>query len=335
MLSEIKKELLKQPDVIVEILEYFDFARISLSAREIRCCRDERGGKNISIRLENNECLYVNDFARGVSKDIISYIIQEKNVTFREVIQKTKQLLNLGDDWRPKQNHLLFGGLYSNLTCPHREIKLKTYDENVLDKYERCGNLRFLRDGISLEAQRFWDIRFSIECNSIIIPIRNEYGDVVGAKLRVNKEVQDGESKYYYPIPVQMSQCLYGYSENYQHLYGNDVIVVESEKSVMQAWSFGVRNVVALGSNSLSEKQSKLLLQLQPKRVILAMDEGLAFEQTQRNADMIKEFCTMFNPEIYYWDADQDLDILPKSSLTDMGREKFDEIIEEQLVRIY
>ena len=144
----------------------------------------------------------------------------------------------------------------------------------------------------------------------------------------------NNEPKYIYPIPVMSSQLLYGYSENYQYLYGNDVIIVESEKSVMQAWTFGVRNVVALGSNSLSEKQSKLLLQLQPKRIILAMDEGLPFEQIQRNADIIKKCCSMFMPEIWYWDADQDLDIDPKSSPTDIGKEKFEEIMNEQLVKI-
>ena len=259
MLSEIKEELLKQPDNIITLLEYFDFERIKLSSREIRFARDIKGGLNISIRLERNECLYVNDFARGTSLDIFSYIMQEKGVTFREVIQKTKRILNLDDYWQPRKKVSLFGGIYDNISSTSKEIKLKTYDENILDQYERCGNLRFLNDGISLEAQRFWDIRFSIECNSIIIPIRNEYGDLVGAKARINWIPSEDESKYYYPIPVQMSQTLYGYSDNYQHLYGNDVIIVESEKSVMQAWTFGARNVVALGSHNLSEKQVKLL----------------------------------------------------------------------------
>lgn len=335
MLSEIKEELLKQPDAIIELLEYFDFDHISPSNREIRFARNHSGGKNISIRLENNECLYVNDFARGVSLDIFSYIIQEKSVTFREVIQKTKQILHLSDDWKPQKKQLLFGGLYENLTCPNREVKLETFDDSVLDGYQKCGNTRFLRDGISLKAQRFWDIRFAMECNSIIIPIRNEYGELVGAKARANWEVKEDESKYYYSIPVQMSQCLYGYSENYQYLCDNDVIIVESEKSVIQGWCFGARNIVALGSNNLSEKQAKLLLQLNPKRIIIALDEGLSFEQTKRNADMIKQFCTIYTPEIWYWDADQDLDVLPKSAPTDMGKEKFEEIINEQLVKIY
>ena len=99
----------------------------------------------------------------------------------------------------------------------------------------------------------------------------------------------------------------------------------------MQAWDFGVRNIVALASHSLSEKQVKLLLQLQPKRIVLAFDEGLEFKHVQRNADVIKNFCTMFMPEIWYWDSTIDLDIDLKSSPTDMGKEKFEEIMEVRI----
>ena len=335
MLSQIKEELLKKPDTIVELLEYFDFARIKLSSREIRCARDDQGGQNISIRLERNENVYVNDFARSVSKDIFSYIIQEKSVTFRDVIQATKKILGLGNDWQPQQRKSLFGGIYDTVSRKNKEVVLKTYDDAILDQYKRISNVRFLRDGISLEAQKFWGIRFSVADDAIIIPEHNEFSELVGAKARINREPREDESKYFYPINFLASQILYGYSENYQHLYGNEVIVVESEKSVMQAWDFGVRNIVAIGSHSLSEKQVRLLLQLQPKKIILAMDEGLPLEQTQKNADMIKNFCTMFMPEVWYWDADQDLDIDPKSSPTDMGKEKFEEIMNEQLVRIY
>lgn len=335
MLNEIKKCLLDNIDAIIQLLEYYDFAHIKPSTREIRFARDDNAGQNIRIKLENNEYLVVNDYSRGVRLDIFSYIVQEKNVQFRDVLQKTKQILNLSDDWRPQRRQSLFGGIYENIARPNREIKLKTYDDSILDQYEKYGNLMFLNDGIGLATQRFWDIRFSVMDNRIIIPIRNEYGLLCGAKGRLNGIPEEDEPKYIYPIPVMSSQLLYGYSENYQYLYGNDIIVVESEKSVMQACDFGIRNIVALGSNNLSEKQTKLLLQLQPKRIIIAMDEGLSFEHTQRNADMIKNFGTIFMPEVWYWDSDQDLDVSPKSSPTDMGRDKFEEIIQEQLVRIY
>ena len=335
MLNRIKEMLIENPEKLVELLEEFGFEHIITRGNEIRFARDLQGGSNISIRLKNNPYCCVSDWSRGVSTDIISYIIQEKNVEFRDVLQTTKRLLNLGNDWRPQRKKSLFGGIYDNLSRQNSDVKLKTYKEDVLEQYERRGNLRFLRDGVSLDAQKFWDIRFSVEDNRIIIPIRNEYSELVGAKGRLNGETEEDNPKYLYTIPVAMSQVLYGYSENYQYLYGNDIIVVESEKSVMQAWDFGVRNIVALGSNNLSEKQVKLLLQLQPKRIIIALDEGLPFEQTKRNADMIKDFCSIFTPEIWYWDSDQDLDIDPKCSPTDMGKDKFDEIMAEQLVRIY
>ena len=335
MLNDIKEQLLKNPEALVELLETFGFSHISLRPREIRFARDHDGGPNISIKLCNNTYLNVSDFARGIYLDIFSYIIQEKNVTFRDVIQATKKILNLDDYWRPAQRKSLFGGIYQNILKPKRDIQLKTYEEDVLEQYERCGNLRFLNDNISLASQKFWDVRFSFEDNRIIIPIRNEFSEIVGAKGRYNGDADDWNPKYLYTIPVAMSQVLYGYSENYQYLYGNDIILVESEKSVMQAWDFDVRNIVALGSHSLSEKQAMLLLQLQPKRIIIAMDEGLEFEHSKKNADMIKNHGSIFTPEVWYWDWTMDLDIPSKSSITDCGKSKFDDIISEQLVRIY
>lgn len=335
MLNEIKKRLIENPDKLVELLEEFGFEHIVSRANEIRFARDLQGGSNIQIRLKNNPYCVVFDWSRNISTDIISYIIQEKKVEFKDILQATKGILRLGSDWKPQQKRMLFGGIYAGVGKSNTELQLKTYNESILSKYERCGNKRFLRDGISLEAQKFFDIRFSVEDNAIILPLHNEFGELIGAKARINGEPQEGESKYYYPIATQASQTLYGYSKNYEYLYGNDVIIVESEKAVAQAYTFGVRNIVGLGSNSISEKQSKMILQLQPKRIILALDEGLPFEQIKRDADVIKNCCGMLNIEIWYWDSTLDLDIDSKSSPTDNGKAKFEEIMSEQLIKLY
>lgn len=328
MLAEIKAELLKNTDAIVALLESFDFAHIKPSKKEIRLARDERGGQNISIKLENNENIFVSDFARGVSKDIFSYIVLEKNVTFKDVIQATKKILCLSDDWRPQQKKSLFGGIYDNITRPNKEIKLKVYNESVLDKYERCGNLRFLRDGISLDAQKFWDIRFSVEDNAIIIPIYNEYGELIGAKARINGEPQDGESKYYYPIPVAVSNTLYGYAANYEYLYGADTIYVgESEKFCQQLYTMGIRNCVSMGSHTLSEKQAKLLLQLSPKSVTFMLDDGLDLSETKRNIDMLKNVSGMMQIDVYFFDHTECLELGHKDSPSDHGIDVWNQII--------
>lgn len=335
MLNEIKKELLKNPDAIVKLLEYFDFAHIKPSSRDIRFARDESGGLNISIKLENNENIYVNDFARGIAKDIFSYIIAEKNVTFRDVIQYTKKVLNLSDDWRPRHYQLLFGGFYNNTSRKNKEVKLKVHDDTILDQYERCGNLRFLRDGIGLEAQRFWDIRFSIADDAIIIPIRNEYGELVGAKARINRDPEENESKYYYPINFPSGQVLYGYSDNYQYLYGADTVYIgESEKFCQQLYTMGIRNCVSIGSHTLSERQAKLLLQLSPKSITFMLDDGLDLSETKKNADMIKSVSSMKQIDVYFFDHTDCLALGHKDSPSDHGIEVWNEIIENNIKHI-
>ena len=78
MLNEIKERLIENPDKLVELLEKFEFEHINHRGNEIRFARDLQGGSNISIRLKNNPYCCVADWSRGVSTDIISYIIQEK-----------------------------------------------------------------------------------------------------------------------------------------------------------------------------------------------------------------------------------------------------------------
>ena len=133
VLNEIKQQLLEKPEKIVELLETFSFEHIHHRGTEIRFARDLQGGSNISIRLKNNEFLCVNDWSRGVNTDIISYIIQEKNVTFRDVLQATKKILNLSDTWRPQQKKSLFGGIYDHVARPNKEMKLKVYDDISID----------------------------------------------------------------------------------------------------------------------------------------------------------------------------------------------------------
>ena len=332
MLNEIKEKLIENPDKLMELLSNFGFEHINHRNTEIRFARSESGGANISIRLTNNPYCCVSDWSRGVSTDIISYIIQEKNVTFRDVLQETKKILGLGNDWRPQQRKALFGGIYSNINNTNREVQLKTYDESVLDRYENIGNLRFLNDGISLDAQKFFGLRFSVADNAIIIPIHNEFGDLIGVKARVNGIPEEGESKYYYPIPVQASQTLYGYATNYQHLYGADTIYVgESEKFCQQLYTMGIRNCVSMGSHTLSEKQAKLLLQLAPKSITFMLDEGLDLSETKRNVDMIKSVSGMIQIDMYYFDHTDCLELGHKDSPSDHGIEVWNEIIENHI----
>ena len=337
MFKELKIMLLDQPYSIVDLLEFYGFEHINPKTREIRFSRDSEGGPNISIKLEENPSLIVHDFARGISTDIFAYIVQEKEVTLKEVLHKVKSLLKLENNWAPKKRAELFAGIYNRIASKTGDEELlPEYSEQVLDEYDFRCNRRFLRDGISLETQRFFKIGFDPVSQRITIPLYDELGRLIGVKGRLNdKVVDDYTPKYLYLKECSASKYLYGYYQNYQSLFGKTVVIGESEKMVMQAYSFGVKNVVGLGSNSMSQKQAKLILQLNPEKIIFALDEGLDLSQTERNIRMLRSNMGMSDIEIYYWDYNKNPAIKgTKNSPTDMGKEEYEKIINNQLIKV-
>jgi DNA primase len=153
-------------------------------------------------------------------------------------------------------------------------------------------------------------------------------------KGRLNGEPEEFEPKYLYIINGPMSQTLFGYSENYSSLYENEIFVVESEKSVLKLDSWGYNNVVALGSNSLSIAQVKLLISLNPKCITFMLDKSLSLDNTKRNAELLKTFCTMRQLKIRYWNWEDNLTLDEKAAPCDDTKEEFEYILENEIVDI-
>ena len=256
---------------------------------------------------------------------------QEKNVKFKDVLINIKNILHLSDDWRPQNRRLIFGGVYEHII--HRaDSPPKTYDESILDDYLKVPNVRFQRDHISLETQMEFGFSYDVNTDRIVIPIRDQHGSLMGVKGRRNYETDnEDDPKYLYLVPCQMSKTLFGYSTNYSSMYGGTVMIFESEKSVLQCASYGYHNAVALGSNSLSEYQAKMILSLNPQKVIFMLDNDLPLNNTKRNIDMLCSVATMRDLQISYFDWTECLDLPAKASASDEGKEVFEYILEENI----
>lgn len=334
MLEDIKKELINHPDKLKELLEYFDFHNVIIHSSYISFGRSvESSKKSIVIHLKNNDFLYVHDYARNIQTDLFNYISKQKIVDFSQILGIVKKILNITDYYDFFSKRGIFGGFYERIR-KRSSTKINIYGESILNKYTKCGNLRFLRDNISLSTQQFFDIRYDVESQGIVIPIHNQVGQLIGVKVRCNYEVGDGENKYYYLVPCAMSNTLYGYSKNYNHLVGNTVYIFESEKSVMQCYSYGIRNCVALGSSSISKKQVKMLYELNPKRIVFMHDTGLDLDIILRNIDIVKSYSRFSEIEIGYWNYFPK-DYKDKLSPSDMGKDKLKQIIKEEILIIY
>ena len=119
MINKLKQMLLENPENIAALLSAYGFEKISIRNNEIRCARDLHGGaNNISIRTDpdKNPYLNISDYSRGIYTDIFSYIIQERDTTFKDVLATTKNILGLDEHWTaPSKCRLLFGGIYQKI----------------------------------------------------------------------------------------------------------------------------------------------------------------------------------------------------------------------------
>ena len=325
--------MLDNPEKLEELLEYFNFYNIHIHQSYISFGRAiDSSKKSIVIRLEKNDYLYVSDYARNINQDLFTYISEQRLVDFKDIISVVRKILKIDDFSIFREPQGIFGGFYEKIRKKN-EYTCRTYDESILNKYVALANMRFIRDNITIDAQQFFNIRYDVESQGIVIPIHNQIGELIGAKVRCNYEVQDGEMKYYYLIPCQMSQTLYGYSQNYNYLVNNVIYIFESEKAVMQCFSYGIRNCVALGSGSISRKQVRMLLELNPKKIIFMHDVGYDLENILRNINMVKNYSRFSEVELGYWDFfDRLYD--NKVSASDLGKKELLRIMDTEIKMI-
>lgn len=333
MLADIKKELINHPDKLKDVLEHFGYCNIVIRPKYISFGRDEKSSKkSIVINLENNEYLYTIDYARNIRKDIFSYIIEQRKVEFIDILNEVRHALGITDYYDFFDNRGIFGGFYEKIR-KRRTNKVNIYDDSILDCYVNCGNTRFLADNISLLSQKFFNIKYDVESQGIVIPIRNQFGQLMGVKERFNYDVPDGEMKYFYAVPCSMSQTLFGYSQNYEFLVDNTIYIFEAEKSCMQCYSYGIRNCVSLGSGSISIQQVKMLLELNPKQIIFLHDVGYGLENIMRNIDMVKNYSRFTEVELGYWSY-FGRGYENKVSSSDLGKECLENILQNEITMI-
>lgn len=331
-MKDIKKQLISNPDTIIEILETFDFCKISFNRdrTEIRCARDCDGNATaIRIKIET---LTAVDFARNINSDLIGFIMKERNVKFTDVLTAIKKVLNIDNFYNFNKKNEIFGGIYNRIKHKSPIKDNQIYDISILNDYENIPNIRFLKDNISIETQKVFNIRFDNESQRIIIPIYNIYGELVGVKGRANWNIKDDECKYLYLVPCSISQTLYGYHINYKYLVNAETIYIyEAEKSVMQCYTYGIFNCVALGNHNISDTQIKKILELNPQKIIFMFDEGLHLEEVIGNILKCMKISSMKDVAYGYWEHRKEKG---KNSPSDYGKERLLEIMKKEVCLI-
>lgn len=225
---------------------------------------DQYGYTNIISLVSFIRKTYISQSIKWIC-DICNYNYYEESKNKTEMIKFLDYIYSENTDSKADEDEVLF---------------LKPIEEYILKYYGSFTNSLFLKDNIDLQTQRDFELGYDLETHSITIPIRDELSTLVGVKARLFKELwelEDWESKYFYLVPCAKSKILYGLHKTMPYIIRDkSLYVVESEKSVMKLWSYGIRNVVSIGGHKLSKTQIKKIVQLGVRDINICFDQDVA-----------------------------------------------------------
>lgn len=224
---------------------------------------------------------------------------------------------------------------------------LTEISENILEVFYYAPHQDWLNDNISREALSRYEIGYYGLTNQITIPHRDMNNRLIGIRGRfLDPEDIEAIGKY---VPLQINGRTLSHSLG-SNLYGinvtqdkiktiKKVMVVEAEKSCMQAYSyFGEDSfVVAACGSSITRTQIKLLLNyLQVEEVIYAPDRDYHEPNSYEAEVWYQKIIKRLAPLVPYCKvtlcADSKERLPYKASPTDMGKDMLLELLDEKII---
>lgn len=281
----------------------------------VTCGMPDGDNPSSTVIYCDNNFLQVKAYTRdivdpyGIS-DIISLVSFVNKTIFSQSINWLCELFGLDyysndtfDDFA--MDYMKFLDKMGNSKNP-TEIPLKPISEEYLKAYLPYDNTIFLKDNISHETQAEFEVGFDLFSDRITIPIRDEMGRLVGVKGRLAWIEPDSYNpKYIYLHQCAKSRICYGLYKTLPYIKEkNSIIVCESEKGVMQLWSYGYMNCIGVGGHSISPQQQELIIQSGVATVIIAFDKDVDEETVRKEAEKL----SLYTKVEYILDFDNILD---------------------------
>ena len=220
-------------------------------------------------------------FVCHFSGDTISLVQHVKHLDFNQAVSYICSILHL-QIGQIEQNNQLDNWAELRRFLPNADPepdKLLTYDKSILSLFDHLYPQEWLDYGISADILDKFGIGWYARQACISIPVIFN-GQLVGVRGRYTREQDVAKGKY---RPICMldgtvlkfpsSACLYGYDQNKAAIEkSRQVVLFESEKSVLKAPSYNLHNALAVFGSNISKQHIQLLLELGVNDVVLCMD---------------------------------------------------------------
>lgn len=201
-------------------------------------------------------------------------------------------------------------------------------DKNILKKYKPIVVQDWIKEGISPEIQKKYGILNDVYNKRWLIPIYDENGNLVSLKGRTYAPNWDiiGIQKYLYYSKIGVADILFGFNINKDLIAEkNEIILFESEKSVMAADTYGYGWSSSLGTNTVTVPLFKKILKVPCANTVIALDKDVTWKAALEEAHKLTKYKNV-------WIIFDDKGVLSgKESPTDKGKEIFEELYKQRI----
>ena len=301
-IRELKEEILNK-ELISDILSEIGCHHI-IDRGDYFSCGNRDGDNPRAIVVYKNEYIGCVNYTRQITKngrsaDIFDLIAYAEDCSFAEAMKFVCNLAGLDyyGETQELPESLQIIKLLKEMSIGEGDednTPVKPISERILQYYLPYGNKAWESEGISLQTQQDFSIMYDPQSNYIVIPIYDSVGSLVGIKGRYFGEPDEYHSRFVYLEKCNKSKILYGLWENREYIKNsNNLIIVESEKSVLKLSELGYNNVVATGGKTISRYQIELITRT-GCTPILALDQDVEESELDDIASMFMNGVTVY-----------------------------------------
>ena len=283
-------------EILTENLTESDVTKIMTKLGSATPLLDKDGNLVFQSLCHNSQsrklCYYVKTktffcYKEWESFSLFSLVMRIKNCDFQQSFKYVCEVLEYNPQQaRIKQNNMFehyaredweILEKFSPIEFPEEEEQI--YDTTILNLYDNLFYEGWIRENISIEAMRKYNIKYDIANERIIIPHYDINNNLVGIRCR---NLNPNANAKYCPIQIEgkwfchaLSNHLYGLNNNKKQISRlKKAFIAEGEKAVLQAETYFPQNnfVVACCGSNISLNQIDLLLKMGVSEVQLGMD---------------------------------------------------------------
>lgn len=322
---ELKLHLLEEPSRIEDVLEHYGFSMFWKSGDEIRCAPPESENRTAcSVRL--GEELYASLYSmEGFNGDIYGLIEKVSKDSFSNILKTIKEMMGITSTGTYQKKLDLFSNVNKYLRKGNEsdDLKNKTSDITILNKFIHLPHESFLREGIAPDVLSMFKVCYDPERDRIVIPHFdwNEHERIAGMAGRTTLTSLESKElnvpKYWHYLKGYLkTHNLFGWNHASKNVDDKGMLIIfESEKSVLKQVTREINREcysVSVGGHTVSESQINHIIKYTHPgtEIVLAFDKDVMTMKDDEGNEIGEAFIREIGERIlpyrrvsYIWDG--------------------------------